>query len=400
MKKFNKYLQALGPGIITAALVFGPSKITVVTKIGAEYDFKLIWIVVITIYFMVLFTSMSARIGLASQKSLLDTIKEKWGKKVSFFIGIGIFLVCSSFQAGNSIGAGMALSELTGFNQTFWIVFVNLFAIGLLFFRSFYKILEKLMLILIGLMLLAFIITFALSNPPVAKITEGLIPQIPSGSFGLITAFVASCFSIAAAFYQAYLIQERKRIAPQDTVVKDKSLTGILILGLLSGIVMVCAATILHPQGIKVNSATDMGKALEPLFGKYASLLFLCGFFGASFSALVGNSSLGGTILGDVLGFGSRLTSKKVKMLIAIIMIIGASIAIIFGGLPIQLIVLAQTVTIFVVPVIGIAMFIVANDKAIMGNFANNRLQKIFGVLGLLLVIFLAVQSFITLFIK
>ncbi|MGH2646117.1 MAG: Nramp family divalent metal transporter [Ginsengibacter sp.] len=391
--KLKLWLQSLGPGIITAALVFGPSKITIATKIGAEYSFDLLWVVVVAIFFMVIFTSMAARIGIATDQSLLNTIKQKWGNRIGIAIGFGVFLVSASFQAGNSIGVGIALAELTHTVRVPWIIFFNLVGIGLLFLRSFYKVLEKIMLSLISLMLLAFVTTFFISKPPVTKIAEGLVPQMPAGSLILVTAFIASCFSIVAAFYQAYLIQERKRLQPAGSIIKDRSFTGIFILGLLGAIVLICSAVVLHPQGIKVTNATDMAKALEPLFGNYASLLFLCGLFGASFSALVGNSTLGGTILGDALGYGSKLTSKAVRLLIAIVMIVGAIIAIVFGKLPIQLIVFAQFITITIVPFIGIAMYVIANDKKIMSNHVNSAIQKILGATGLLLVIVLALES-------
>src|SRR5690606_28571091 len=117
-------------------------------------------------------------------------------------------------------------------------------------------------------------------------------------------------------------------------------------------------------------------------------------------SSVVGNASVGGTMLGDALGYGGKLQSAKVRVLIAILMIIGAIIAIIFGKLPLELIVLAQSVTIFLVPFIGIAMFLVANDRKIMGQYKNNRFTNIFGVLGLLLLTFLAISNVYDLFIK
>lgn len=390
---FGGWLKTLGPGIITAALVFGPSKITIATKLGAEYGFELLWVVVLAIFFMMIFTSMSARIGIATSQSILDTIKQKWGRNTGVGIGIGVFLVTTSFQAGNSIGVGMALGDLTGTPRMLWIIVFNIIGISLLFFKSFYRILEKSMLILVILMLLAFITTFILSKPRLSNIAEGLVPSVPGGSLGLVTAFIASCFSIVAAFYQSYLIQERKRLIPVGTVIKDKSFTGIFILGLLTAIVLICAAVILQPQGIKVTSAADMGKALEPLFGSYASLVFLCGLFGASFSSLIGNSTLGGALLGDALGYGSKLSSKAVRLIIAIIMVIGALIAIVFGKLPIQLIIFAQSITILIVPFIGIAMYFIANDRKIMGSYTNSKMVQLFGALGLLLIIVLALES-------
>lgn len=336
---------------------------------------------------------MAARIGIATHQSVLDTMRQKWGSKVSVAIGLGVFLVTASFQAGNSIGLGIALAELTHTSPARWVIIFNLIAMGLLFFRSFYRVLEKLMLGLICLMLLAFLATLFLARPSIPGVAAGFVPSVPVGSTGLVTAFIASCFSIVAAFYQSYLIQERRRLQPAGAIIKDKSFTGIFILGLMTMIVMICAAVVLHKQGIKVNNATDMAKALEPLFGKYAAILFLCGLFGASFSALVGNSTLGGTVLGDALGYGSGLHAKANRLLISLIMLVGAIIAIVFGRLPLQLIVFAQSITILIVPFIGFAMFAIANDKKIMKEQVNTGLMKVTGIAGLLLIVGLAIES-------
>lgn len=388
------WFKAIGPGIITAAIVFGPSKMTITSKLGANYGFAMIWLVVVAIYFMILFTTMAARIGVATNQSLLQTIRVKWGRKASLIVGVGVFLVAASFQSGNSVGVGIALSEPTGIPVVFWILLFNALGIGLLFFRNLYNVLEKLMIILVAMMLFAFLLTALKIQPDLSKIGDGILPSIPSGSEGLVIAFVASCFSLVAAFYQCYLVQERRRQNSGAIVKPNESIAGILILGLLVIIVMVCAGSVLHSKGLEVNSALDMASALEPLFGKYSSVLFLAGLFGASFSSLVGNAAIGGTLLGDALGYGYRLNSKAIKILIALVMIIGAVMAIILGKtLPLKLIVLAQSITIFIVPFIGFALYAIANDEKIMGPLKNNPAQKIMGMLGLALIIFLAVYN-------
>lgn len=398
--KSGDWLRSLGPGIIVAALVFGPSKMTITSKLGAVYGFSLLWIVVVAIFFMFIFTSMSGRIGIATTQSLLSTIRQKWGKPIAVAIGVGIFLVTASFQAGNSIGVGISVAEMTHTSPIQWIIFFNLIGISLLFFRGFYKLLEKLMILLIVLMLFAFLSTLVMVKPGFSEVVVGLRPSIPDNSFGLVIAFAASTFSIVAAFYQTYLVQEKRRINPEIKQASRDSMTGIIILGLMSAIVLICAATVLHPKGIRVNSATDMAKALEPLFGKYASLLFLSGLFGASFSSLIGNATGGGTLLGDALGYGGQLNSKVVRYLIALVMLIGATIAIIFGKLPLELIVFAQSVTIFIVPLIGIAMYVVANDAQIMGTLKNTATVKLIGGIGLLILIVLGLMNIKELFLK
>lgn len=383
--------MALGPGIITAALVFGPSKMTITSRLGAEYAYDMLWIVVIAIVFMLVFTGMGARIGLSNQDSLLTLIRNKWGKAAGIIIGLGVFLVSTSFQAGNSIGVGIAVAEASGTQPWIWVLVFNALGIGLLFFRSFYKTLERLMITLVGIMLFSFLTTVFLAKPSLTGILQGFIPSIPTGSEGLLIAFVASCFSIVGAFYQSYLIQETKQVGHE---VSNKSATGIVILGLMSGIVIICGAAVLHPQGIQVNSASEMSLALQPLFGSYAAHLFLAGLFGASFSSLVGNATVGGSLLADALGFGKSLNDQKVKLFIALVMVCGASISLIFGKLPLELIIFAQSVTIFLVPFIGIAMLAIANDKQLMKLHVNNRFSKVMGVMGLLLLLGLAAWNF------
>lgn len=399
----KKLLNILGPGIITAALVFGPSKMTITSKMGADYSYSLMWIVIVALFFMGTYTSMCSRIGATQEKSLLTLIKENFNKTIGIAIGIGIFLVATSFQAGNSIGVGIAVSEATGTPMYVWIIAFTVVGIALLFFPSFYKVMEKLMIGLVLLMLGCFIATLFLTDINLADFFTGFKPSIPEGSIGLIIAFTASCFSLVGAFYQTYLIQERKKMSNQSVDVKSSergAFTGVAILGFMSASVLVCAAAVLNPKGIHVSSAAEMGKALEPLFGSYASSLFFIGLFGASFSSLVGNATVGGALLGDALGFGSSLDSKKVKILISIVMVLGCIVAITFGKLPLELIVLAQSVTIFLVPFIGITIYAIANSKKIMGEHVNNTFYKVFGGLGLLVIFVLMFSNVYDMFLK
>lgn len=400
MPKIRNFFLALAPGIVTAAIVFGPSKITITSKMGAMYSYSLLWLVVVAIFFMIIYANMASRIGLATDDSLLVTIQKRYGKWASGLIGFGIFLVATSFQAGNSVGVGLSIAEASGTPMAPWIILFNAIGIALLFFRNFYKVLERLMIAIVILMLFAFITTTFLAKPSVSGMVSGLVPEVPEGSLGLLIAFFASCFSIVGAFYQAYLIQARKKASPTLDISASRGTGGMIILGLMCVVVITCAAAVLHENDIAVNKASDMAKALEPLFGSAASYLFLVGLFGASFSSVIGNASIGGTLLSDGLGYGSSLDSKVVKSLIAAVMIVGSVIAIGYEKPPLEMIVLAQSVTIFLVPFIAIAMYLISNDRKLMGQYANSLFVRIAGLVGLIVLIVLAVYNFKELFLK
>ncbi|GAA0317228.1 divalent metal cation transporter [Bacillus carboniphilus] len=387
------FLKFLGPALITSALVLGPGSLTLSSKIGAIFGYDLLWILAVTVIFMMIYTEMSTRIGMASNISFIQLIKQKFGKWGAVVIGVGAFLVCASFQAGNSVGVGYAISTVFGLTPTVWIVLFTLVGAGLLFTKDFYNVLEKLMLGLVLIMLVAFFVTLFLAKPSIGSIASGFVPSMPAGSLGLIIAMTATSFSIVGASYQSYLVQEKgwtKDLAKQGA---KESYLGIFLLGLISLLVMIAAAAVLKPEGVQVNSITDMGLALKPLFGGWATTVFMFGLFGAAFSSLMGNATIGGAMLSDGLGFGSKLKENKVKYAIIAVMLFGSIMAIAFGGSPVNLIIFAQAITIVVVPVIAIALLVIANNKEIMGDLKNTVLKNVIAIAGLIVLILLAFNN-------
>lgn len=386
----RKWWQVVGPGIITAALVFGPGSLTITSKLGAQFGYRLWWVILLAVPLMIVYTELGARLGMASSESSLRMIRQRWGVWAARLVGSAIFLITASFQAGNTVGAGLAFAELFGTPIELWIVVFTLLAIGLLFFRSFYAVLEKLMIGLVGLMIVSFLITLLLAQPQWGELWRGMIPRMPAGAEMLTIALVASSFSVVGAFYQSYLVKEKgwgREDAPQG---RRESVVGVLILGMISSFILINAAAVLYPQGIPVNSAADMGLALAPLYGQAASVVFMLGLFGASFSSLVGNATIGGALLSDAFLGYHQLSHAGVRRAILLVMVIGAAIALKFGRLPLELIIFAQAITVLVAPLIAGALLLLASDRAVMGSLRNNRWQTGFGLLGIGVLLFLA----------
>ena len=399
-KQPRNLFALIGPGFITAALVLGPGSLAIASKIGANYEFRLLWVVPICILFMASFTIVSTRIGLSSDLTLIQLIRKKYGHTFCIIIGVGLFIVAASFQAGNSIGAGMVFSELFDLSSAPWVILFSIVAILLLFFESFFKILEKIMIAMVVLMLISFVATLIISKPDVSILVSQFSFGLPEGSEFLTLALVASSFSIAGAFYQSYLVQEKGWGSSTSKSHERESLSGIIILGAITAMVMLVAATVLFPQGIQVNSATEMGKALQPIFGNYATIIFMLGLFAASFSSLIGNATLGGVLLSDALNIGTKLRSEKVRYVIMSVIIIGSGVAIIFGNLPIELIVMAQGLTIIVVPVIGLMLFLIALDCAKKNKLHLGLPLRIILIVGIIVLLVLAGANAYNIFIK
>jgi len=393
IKNKIQFLRYIGPGIITAALIFGPGSLIITSKLGSSFQYSLLWIVVFSTFFMILFTIMSAKIGLATDRPIMQIINQKYGRLSSTLLGICIGGVTVSFQTGNAIGAGLAVGGLFGKGTVPWIVFFSLIAIFLLFFRSFYKILERIMILMVLIMILSFLITLLISDPQWSTVLQGFIPLIPKGSEFLSIALVATSFSLVGAFFQSYLVRQKKwRIEDRVLCIRE-GISGIVILGIISSLVLITAGTVLYNRGIEVRTAAELGLVLEPLFGSFAYGIFMLGLFAASFSSLIGNATLGGTILADTFSFSTDLRTRKVRVLIMLIIATGATIAVTFRQFGIELIVMAQAFTVLLAPFVGLVIFLFSNDANEMGPLKNGPVVRIAGGVGLGLLILLALAN-------
>lgn len=372
-------------------MVLGPGTLTVASKLGSNFEYRLLWILLLSTLLMIVFTTISAKFGFYKKVTLIRQIQIRFGRSISLLTGLSIFLVSVSFQSGNSVGSGLAMASITESPTVQWIVGLSLLAMFTLFFKSFYMILEKIMIVLVILMLFSFAITVLISKPDVGKLFAGLIPDVPKGSELLIVAMVATSCSIAGAFYQSYLVQQKDWRGASFVECRNESIVGITLMGLISMMVLVAAASVLHTNQIAVNSVGDMGRSLEPLFGRWSYILFTIGLFAASFSSLLGNATLGGSILADALQIGGDHRQLSTRLLIMIQIVIGSVIAIVFSEWRLKLIVYAQAFTILVVPLIALILLSITGDKSIMHRHRIKSGEKIAAALGIFLLTVLTV---------
>lgn len=376
----------LGPGLITAAVVIGPGTITITSKIGAAEGTGLVWALVIAASFMMVFTAMSARIGILNQQSILTLVAQRFGRWLAVVIGFLSFAVCAGFQSSNYLACSTALQTVTGISETAWMLIVG--AAGLVFVfaaRKLYQVLEKVMLALVAVMLVAFLVNLLVAKPNPHELLAGLIPRgWPSATTGLMIGMMATTFSVIAALYQSSLARQ-KGWQPGDLQVGVReSMLGISVLFGVSLMIMWTAATVL--RGAEIASAADLSNQLQPLLGKGAVVLFSAGFLAAGFSSTVVNAMIGGALLADGLGRDSALNGIPARVLTALAMLVGllAGFYLLRSGSALGGVVIAQKSTILTVPLVAVVILILANDRRVVGEHRNRPWQNVWAVVAIL----------------
>ncbi|WP_013627110.1 NRAMP family divalent metal transporter [Rubinisphaera brasiliensis] len=398
-----------GPALIVAAVVLGPGSILTSSKVGCQYGYGMLWVVAMAGLLMVGATALSSRLGASLDGSLCDELAANVGRPVSVLIGLTLFLVVASFQASNNLAVIAALEPFfpEGETPSNWIsltkacllVAANGLVVATLYgLKQIYQSLEKLMITLVALMVIGFGINLAFAQPSLLGMLQGLLPTWPAGegfwpykvddqvkdSYWAVQGMIATTFSIAGAFYQAYLVREKGWSRQDLKKGLGDSITGIAALGLTTMMIMSTSAAVLYgrvePDSLK--SATDVAAQLEPLFGQFAALLFVLGIFAGAFSSFLVNASIGGVLLSDGLGLGAKLDQAWPKRftVLALACGMGVAIATLLTDVDlVGLIIFAQALTVLGGPVLAISLLYLA-----VGKTFRERVQAPMWMIGLM----------------
>ncbi|GIW81640.1 MAG: hypothetical protein KatS3mg105_3447 [Gemmatales bacterium] len=143
----------------------------------------------------------------------------------------------------------------------------------------------------------------------------------------------------------------------------------------------------------RLKDVKDVARQLEPLFGPAGQALFCLGLFSAAYSSFLVNSMIGGFILADGLGLGSRPTDRWPKLLTTLALLTGMGVALLVikaGVNPVPAIVAAQAVTVIASPLMAGTLLWLTNRRDIMGERKNGILANVLGTCGFLLLLVMA----------
>ena len=162
-------------------------------------------------------------------------------------------------------------------------------------------------------------------------------------------------------------------------------------MALITIMIMSTSAAVLRGQELK--SVGMVAAQLKPLFGDSGQALFCLGLFAAAYSSFLVNSMIAGFILSDGLGLGSKPTQLWPKLLTALVLLTGMSVALFVIKAkwnPVPAIVAAQAVTVIASPLLAGALLWLTNRQDIMGDNRNTLVTNVFAGAGFLLLLGMA----------
>ena len=371
-------LAVIGPGIITSNVDNDAGGITTYTLAGAQFGYKLLWVLIPLTIALYVSEEMCARMGVITGKGLSDLIREEFGFRSTFFVMAAALLV----DLGNTVAefAGVAASmEIFGVTKYISVPIAALI-VWFLVVRGSYSSVEKIFLIAC-VFYLSYVLSAVLAKPDwllAAKETVDPNFSLQKDYLLMFIGLVGTTIAPWQFFYLQAGFVEKRVGAKQYKHARLDVLVGSITCMAIVFFVIVCTAATLHAKGMtNITNAAEAAKALVPLAGRWASYLFAFGLLNASlFAASILPLSTAHVIC-EGLGFEAGIDRKMKEApifygLYASLIVAGGAIILIPHAPLFKILLLSQVANGVWLPIVLIFILLLVNRKDLMGEYVNS----------------------------
>lgn len=381
--KIKQFSKNIGPGIIITAAFIGPGTITTCIKAGYENGYSPIGIILFSIVIAIIVQIFAAKLGLITQNSMSQNIKENnnsfCSKLVSIlFVVLPIFLGCSSFETGNITGAVVGLRGMIGdIPVTFCILIISA-SVFFVLLNDTYRKIEKILGLAVFIMAICFIVSAVLIQPDWKQV---FLEIFYIDLFNYNTMIIGSLLGTTIGAYNIFLHSELvakhwHKTSDFKYMIFD-TIFSIGLGGIISCCIIIVAGTIAKEMKITQLSIENFATILYSPLGNIGQIIFYIGLFAAGFtSAITAPLAASYTIVGIICENNSKKTHIiKCTIWIAVILI-GAIFSMVWGSSPQELIVIVQITNAIILPLIMIFLLKSLNSKQ-MGKYKNRLIENI-----------------------
>ncbi len=386
-KRLLFFLSIFGPGLIAANAGNDAGGVATYAQAGASYGYNLLWALLVSSVCVAIVQEMCARMGTVTGKGLADLIREQFGVRWTVLAMLAFLVANTGITISEFLGIGASVQVLANDISTPWIyvvVPISGFLLWWMVTRGSYRRVEKVFIIM-SLGFLSYIPAAFAAHPAWDTIAyQTVIPQFSTSSGYLLTAvaLVGTTISPYMLFYVQSAVADKGIRISEYAYEQLDIYSGTLFATLISLFMIVATGATLYIAHHPVNSALDAAFALRDLVGRYASLLFGVGLFGASLlaAAVLPLSTAYGIC--EAFGF-ERGVSRSFKEAPAFqgiftgLIVLGVLVTLI-PGLPIfQVLIVLQDVNTAMLPILLIFVILLVNNRRLMGRWTNSLVTNI-----------------------
>jgi Mn2+/Fe2+ NRAMP family transporter len=373
-------LAVLGPGLVSGFADNDAGGITTYSVVGAQFGYDLLWVVLASMLALYVTQEVGARLGLASGQGLMALIRENYGVRWGTLAIVAMLIANLGDTVAEFAGIGASLA-LFGVPVPLSCALSALAVIALLARANFGGVQLAFVVVGIGVSL-AYAISAVLAQPDWGRAATDLV--VPHGRWtsAYLLAVVGTVGTTITpwgqAFIQSYVADKGTGPSHLRASRVDIGL-GAFLTNLVAGfIVVACAATLWARGQTTIASAAEAAKALGPLLGHGAEVLFAVGLFAASFLGLGTVPLTSAYATCEAFGWetGIDWDWRQAPAFYGLLaFFVGfATLFVVIPGLPlIAVMFLSQVLDGLLLPIILVFVFLLAGKRRILGSLMSGR---------------------------
>ena len=383
--------MTLGPGVMVAAAFVGPGTVTTASVAGASSGISLLWAVAISVLATIVLQELSIRSALSTDQDLAPLIRQ-FGDDRGWAVPVAILILCSvglgnaAYQSGNLVGAALGLSGATPISFIAAVLGAGTFAAVLIVIDR-YRLLERIMLILVGLMTGVLIGLAVACLPELMAAHRQVLDTAQNLDVTLVLALIGTTVVPYNLFLHATAVRRRWSGMALPEALREarrESVIAISMGGLVTAAIMVVATVVI--AGDTSRPALEaLQTGIDQRFPGAGRWAIGTGLFAAGLTSAIAAPVAAGWAVCGVMGWDSSSGSKAFKGVALAVLAVGLSFAL-FSARPVALIVLAQATNAVLLPFVALVLLAIVNSPLIPGDYRNGPRQNLM-VMGVIAVV-------------
>jgi NRAMP (natural resistance-associated macrophage protein)-like metal ion transporter len=386
-------LQIMGPGLITGASDDDPSGIATYSQAGAQFGYALGWTLFFSWPLMCAIQEISARIGRVTGRGIAGNLRQHYPRPLLHGL-VTLLIVANVINLGADLGAmAAALKLVVGGPQMVYVAVFGLVSALLQVFSRYSRYVSVLKWLTLSLF--AYVAVAAVVHIPWGEVASGLfLPKIQfkTDYLTVVVGVLGTTISPYLFFWQAEEeveeTKERPGAIPLNRApwqargefhrIRVDTYIGMAFSNLVALSIVVTTAATLHAHGVtNIQTSADAAKALEPIAGGFAKVIFALGVVGTGLLAVPVLAGSGAFALGEAMGWHVGLARKanRAKAFYgALVAAVAAGVVMNFTPIdPIKALFWSAVINgVVAVPVMAMLMHL-STHRAAMGEFRLPR---------------------------
>ena len=384
---FRKILAFFGPAYLVSVGYMDPGNWATDIAGGSQFGYSLLWVLLMSNMMALLLQSLSARLGIVTQRDLAQASRETYSKPVNYILYFLAEIAIAACDLAEVLGMAIGINLL--FNipliEGVLITVLDTFLLLFLINKGIRK-MEAFIIVLVAIIGFSFVFEMIFAEPELDKVVYGLVPSIPSEAALYIAIGIIGATVMPHNLYlHSSLVQTRnfdRSTAGIKQALKYNFIDSTIALNLaflVNAAILILAAATFYRNGMyEVAEIQDAHRFLETLLGtKWAPILFAVALIAAGQS-----STITGTLAGQIVMEGYlnlRIQPWVRRILTRLIAIVPAVIVILIYGESVtgKLLILSQVILSLQLGFAIIPLIHFVSDKSKMKGFHVSKTTQI-----------------------